>query len=133
MQYATISHTELAHTSDDPRGQQPGWYVCEYTDDGGEGRVIAGPFIDEATAQARADLFLIGRQNRIEDYVAEFIGIDVIWTRPQMLRILKGSDLTESEVEAVITQVLEALEFEASFDHRPGAGLIDADMGGCAA
>jgi len=133
MPYETISHEELAHTSDDPRGQQPGWYVCEYTDDGGEGRVMAGPFASEGTAQAEVDLFLIGRQKRIEDYVEQLIGSNHIRTRPQMLRILKGSDLTESEVEAVITQVREAIEFVASFDHRQVTGLIDADMGGCAA
>ena len=124
MQYEVVSH----HETD---GMAPGWYVAEM-DEQGSGRVVAGPFTDESTAQVKRDLLVIDRQDYLESYVEELIG-DGISSRPQMISALKGSNLTEAEIESVITQVRQALEFEASFDHRQVTGAIDADMGGCAA
>ena len=124
MQYQVVSH----HETD---GMAPGWYVAEF-DEQASGRVVAGPFTDEWTAQVKRDLLTVSRQDHVENYVEELIG-DGIGSRAQMLRVLKGSNLTESEIESVITQVRQALEFEASFEHRQATGAVDADMDGCAA
>ena len=129
MQYQVISTAEI----DGPLNQQPGWCVAEIPDDGGEGRIVAGPFPSEGTAQAKADLMLIGRQRFIEDYVDDFVRDDHIWTKTQLKRTLESSQLTETERDAVITEVLEAQDSVATFHRGRAIGCFDADLGGCVA
>ena len=129
MRYEVMTTAEV----DGPISGQPGFVVVEFTPDGGEGRVVSSVFEDEQAALAMRDLLSASSAKRIDQYVIELIGSDNITTRAQMLRILRGCDLTETEREIVITQVLEANAFQASFEHRQAVGYIDADMGGCAA
>ena len=128
MQYQVVSTAEV----DGPISQQCGFVVVEFTEDGGEGRVVSDVIPSHETAQARADLLLIGRQDHVDSYVEEFIAGPRLSER-QMRMILKRTGLTETECETVVSEVLQAYAFQCSFEHRQALGQLDADMGGCAA
>lgn len=129
MQYQVISTAEI----DGPLNQQPGWCVAEITEDDGEGRVVAGPFPSHGTAQAKADLLLISRQNHVEDYVDQFIRGPEQFGRRDMLKTMRRGGLTETEMHCVLEEVDAARESVATFAEGRAAGRLDADMGGCAA